>query len=211
MVSMNDDEKFDAWVRDAARSYNEPPASVPREEMWTVISQGTAARPKPATWRSRPFMRWAPLAAAATLLLAVGYSAGRMARTTPAPDTVASTSVPAVSADTSNPLYDAAVVSHFSRAEAMLTSFRADSAGTDASLDRWARDLLSDTRLLLDSPAANDLRRRRLLEDLELTLAQIVQLPAASSPDDQEIVDRAIERGELLTRLRNVVPRVSGT
>ena len=118
---------------------------------------------------------------------------------------------PAIAPDSVNPLYDAAVVSHFSRAEAMLTSFRADSAGTDASLDRWARDLLSDTRLLLDSPAASDLRRRRLLEDLELTLAQIVQLPAAASPDDQEIVDRAIERGELLTRLRNVVPRVSGT
>jgi len=211
MVRMNDDEKFDTWIRDAAGSYNEPPAGVPREEMWTVIRQGTAVRQKPATWRSRPFMRWAPLAAAATLLLAVGYSAGRMARTTTAPDTVASTSAPAVSADTSNPLYDAAVVSHFSRAEAMLTSFRADSAGADASLDRWARDLLSDTRLLLDSPAASDLRRRRLLEDLELTLAQIVQLPAASSSDDQEIVDRAIERGELLTRLRNVMPRVSGT
>jgi hypothetical protein len=210
MVRMNDDDKFDTWVRDAARSYNEPPATVPREEMWTVIRQGTAVRHKP-TWRSRPFVQWTSFAAAAALLLAVGYSAGRMARTTSAPDTVATTSTPAIAPDSSNPLYDAAVEAHFSRAEAMLTTFRADSAGTDASLDRWARDLLSDTRLLLDSPAASDLRRRRLLEDLELTLAQIVQLPAASSPDDQEIVDRAIERGELLTRLRNVVPRVSGT
>ncbi len=209
---MNEDDKFDTWLRDAARSYNEPPASVPREEMWAVIRQGAARRPAPVSWRTRPFMRWVPLAAAATLLLAVGYSAGRFGRAESTPDgTVAE--VPAAAAtDTAHRLYDAAVVSHFGRAEAMLTTYRASSTGADAQLERWARDLLTDTRLLLDSPAATETRRRRLLEDLELTLAQIVQLPAAASPDDQEIVDSAIARGELLTRLRNVVPAfTSGT
>ena len=209
---MNDDEKFDTWVRDAAQSYNEPPATVPREEMWEAIRQGAVRQTPPVTWRSRPFMRWAPLAAAATLLLAIGYGAGRIGTTTDAGDPAVADASPPLVADTSNRFYDAAVVSHFGRAEAMLTSFRASASGSDTQLDRWARDLLSDTRLLLDSPAANDTRRRRLLEDLELTLAQIVQLPAASSPDDQQIVDGAIERGELLTRLRNVVPaRPSGT
>lgn len=206
---MNDNDKFDTWVRDAAQSYNEPPAGIPREEMWTAIRERVQAPSQTATWRSRPFLKWVPLAAAATLLLALGYGAGRMGKTT-APDdrAIAESALP----DSGNRLYDAAVVSHFGRAEAMLTSFRASSAAGDAQLDRWARDLLTDTRLLLDSPAANDARRRRLLEDLELTLAQIVQLPAASSPDDQAIVDRAIERGELLTRLRNVAPAsVSGT
>lgn len=208
---MNDDDKFDTWLRDAARSYNEPLADVPRDEMWAVIRQAATRQPAPVSWRTRPFMKWVPLAAAATLLLAVGYSAGRFGRASSTPDgTVAE--VPAPAADTTNRLYDAAVVSHFGRAEAMLTTYRASSTGADAQLERWARDLLTDTRLLLDSPAATETRRRRLLEDLELTLAQIVQLPAAASPDDQEIVDSAIARGELLTRLRNVVPaRSSGT
>src|SRR5687768_6002387 len=180
--------------------------------MWEAIRQGAARHTPPVTWRSRPFMRWVPLAAAATLLLAVGYSAGRMRSTTEAPDAAVADAPPSMAGDTTNRFYDAAVVSHFGRAEAMLTTFRASATGSDTQLDRWARDLLTDTRLLLDSPAANDTRRRRLLEDLELTLAQIVQLSAASSPDDQHIVDGAIERGELLTRLRNVVPaRTSGT
>ena len=39
-----------------------------------------------------------------------------------------------------------------------------------------AGDLLSRTRLLIDSPAANDPRMRDLLEDLELVLAQVVRL-----------------------------------
>jgi hypothetical protein len=211
MVRMNDDEKFDAWLRDAAQSYNAPPANVPRDEMWSAIQQASASQRMPATWRTHKLLRWAPAAAAAVLLLAVGYSAGRFGRSPPA-TTPAVAEAPATTPDTVNGVYDAKLVSHFGRAEALLTSFRAATPDGDAALNSWARDLLTDTRLLLDSPAGADARRRRLLEDLELTLAQIVQLPAASSPDDQELLDRAIERGELLTRLRTAVPpRVSGT
>ena len=104
--------------------------------------------------------------------------------------------------------YDVAAVQHLSRAEALLTAFRSNGEGTTeapASMDRWARDLLADTRLLLDSPAANDAQRRHLLEDLELVLAQIVQLPAESSAD-RGLVQRSIERGAVLSRLRSTIP-----
>lgn len=214
---MNDNDRFDAWLHEAAQSYNEPPPSdrVPRDQMWAAIQ--TAGTSTPGIFgrlrHAGPMGRWGQLAAAAVLLLIVGYGAGRLSRQiTVEEENVASH--PSVRADSGNRLYDAAVVDHFERAEALLTSYRTseaeEAAGT--SLGGWARSLLTDTRLLLDSPAASDTRQRRLLEDLELTLAQIVQLRAASGPDDQDIVSGAIDKGELLTRLRNVTPRgVSGT
>lgn len=107
--------------------------------------------------------------------------------------------------------YDVAALAHLSRAEALLTSFRGSEEGSaqggadDAPMTRWARDLLADTRLLLDSPAATDARRRALLDDLELVLAQIVQLPAESSADRSQ-VRRSIERGAVLSRLRSSIP-----
>jgi hypothetical protein len=103
---------------------------------------------------------------------------------------------------------DVATLQHLSRAEALLTAFRAgDGAvvGGRTSMDRWARDLLADTRLFIDSPAATDARRRQLLFDLELILAQIVQLPAESSAD-RGLVQRSIERGAVLSRLRSTIP-----
>ena len=109
--------------------------------------------------------------------------------------------------------YDVAAVQHLTRAEALLTAFRSNETAEAApSMNRWARDLLADTRLLLDSPAANDARRRHLLEDLELVLAQIVQLPAESSAD-RGLVQRSIERGAVLSRLRSTIPAgyTSGT
>jgi len=110
-----------------------------------------------------------------------------------------------------NASYDVAAVAHLSRAEALLTSFRGpqesggDTSAERAPMNRWARDLLADTRLLLDSPAASDARRRALLEDLEMVLAQIVQLPAESSADRSQ-VQRSIERGAVLSRLRSSIP-----
>jgi hypothetical protein len=102
--------------------------------------------------------------------------------------------------------YDVATMQHLSRAEALLTSFRADEGTSGAaSMDRWARDLLADTRLFIDSPAGNDARSRQLLLDLELVLAQIVQLPAESSAD-RGLVQRSIERGAVLSRLRSTIP-----
>lgn len=108
--------------------------------------------------------------------------------------------------------YDIVTVQHLSRAEALLTSFRTggDAVAAGGALDRWARDLLADTRLLLDSPAAGDVRRRHLLEDLEMVLAQIVQLPAESSAD-RALVQRSIERGAMLSRIRSTIPAGFGS
>jgi len=83
-------------------------------------------------------------------------------------------------------------------------------AAEDTSMDdvmrRFARDLLSTTRLLRDSPAGANPVRRRLLEDLELVLVQMVQLPSRDGTLDRELIDRAIVRRQLLTRIRTSIP-----
>ena len=110
---------------------------------------------------------------------------------------------------TSASAYQLTAVRHLSEAEALLTSFRTRSATDqqmDAQLGSWARDLLSNTRLLLDSPVANDPQRRPLLEDLELVLVQIVQLSPGSTPQDRELIERTLQQDHVMTRLRTAIP-----
>ncbi len=105
--------------------------------------------------------------------------------------------------------YQLAAVRHLSEAEALLTSFRTRSNADqqmDAQLGSWARELLSNTRLLLDSPVANDPQRRPLLEDLELVLVQIVQLSPGSTPQDRELIEKTLQHDHVMTRLRTAIP-----
>ena len=76
----------------------------------------------------------------------------------------------------------------------------------DAQLGSWARELLSNTRLLLDSPVATDPQRRPLLEDLELVLVQIVQLSPGSTPQDRELIEKTLLQDHVMTRLRTAIP-----
>jgi hypothetical protein len=105
--------------------------------------------------------------------------------------------------------YQLTAVRHLSEAEALLTSFRTRSNADqqmDAQLGSWARELLSNTRLLLDSPVANDPQRRPLLEDLELVLVQIVQLSPGSTPQDRELIEKTLQHDHVMTRLRTAIP-----
>lgn len=105
--------------------------------------------------------------------------------------------------------YQLTAVRHLSEAEALLTSFRTRSTTDqqmDAQLGSWARQLLSNTRLLLDSPVANDPQRRPLLEDLELVLVQIVQLSPGSTPQDRELIEKTLQHDHVMTRLRTAIP-----
>ena len=108
-------------------------------------------------------------------------------------------------------MYRLAAAQTLGQAELLLTSFRADARQrgvVDPQLAQWAGDVLSSTRLLIDSPAGRDPKLRPLLEDLELVLVQIVQLRAApdARPGDAELVDRALQERDILPRLRTAVP-----
>ncbi len=109
-------------------------------------------------------------------------------------------------------IYRFAAAQTLGQAEMLLTSFRAESrarGSVDPQVAEWAGDILSSTRLLLDSPAGRDPKLRGLLEDLELVLAQIVQLrevPASARPGDADLIDHALQQRDLLPRLRTAVP-----
>ncbi len=107
-----------------------------------------------------------------------------------------------------NGSYQVATQRHLADAEALLTSFSLGSrdARMDAQFAVWAKGLLSNTRLLLDSPAGDDPRRAKLLQDLELVLAQIVQLSPNAQAQDRELIQGSIQTGHVMSRLRTAIP-----
>lgn len=189
------DAEFERFVQREAADYNAPPVTVPREEMWQAIS---AAR---GPSRNSGYRWW--LAMAATLV--IGVAIGRFALQSGSGEsaTIASNGT---SADASGMGYRVTSAQHLERAEALLTAVRASGGRAgDAQLGEWTRDLLSNTRLLLDSPAGADPARRKLLEDLELVLVQLVQTTPATAPEagaDRAYVNRSLDRTQVLPRLR---------
>ncbi len=94
---------------------------------------------------------------------------------------------------------------HFDRSEALLLSTRhnLDGAENNEVLGQWARELLTTTRLLLDTEQVTDHRLRLLLEDLELTLALILQAQSSGRATDAQAVRDDLESGDLLLRVRS--------
>lgn len=276
---MSDDDNFGSFLERAARRVNEPPAEVPREEMWAAIAAARAgARPQAGggssassslrdvtpigSARPRRFLQATPwIGMAATLLLGLGIGRYMLARemgTVPAVDslavaasrvtrsvagddptgsvptperetssnapiasprlaatrfvaastkgsrTAASSPAPSARRDGGSEPYSVASQQHLSRAEALVAVVSAMPA--DAALDsltgRWARDVLANTRLLLDSPAGDDPVRRHLLEDLETVLVQLVQRSGRTA-EDRAMIDRTLQKTQILTRLRS--------
>lgn len=74
----------------------------------------------------------------------------------------------------------------------------------EQNLGPLAGELLATTRLLLDQPQLRDARTRRLLQDLELVLVQIVQA-RSSAPETQRAPKETMRETDLLTRVRAVV------
>jgi hypothetical protein len=198
-MTEKEEDRFDMWLREAGASYNAPPlhAQIPREEMWRAIS---AARSVGRTSRTSRWFRspWT-LAAAAAILVTVGIGIGRLSETS---SQVADIRPVATESDAAG-TYDVATRRHLTSAEAFVTAVRMSSyASSDTTVRRWARDLLTDTRLLLDSPASEDARRRALLQDLELLLVQIMQLENSRTSDTNELLFDKAHQDQLLTRLR---------
>jgi hypothetical protein len=201
------EERFEAWLKDNADDYHRPPAEIPRDAMWDAITRARQARPAPVAGHIGSRVSPIRYAVAASLLIGAGIGLGYWMR---GPDAVpvVVTSVPfATDSAIRSATYEVASVQHLTAVEAMLTSFRDDSrAESDQAMQRWARDLLASTRLLMDSPAAEEASRRQLLEDLEYVLAQIVQLDPNAPAEDRAMVDRAINREQVLTRIRSTIP-----
>ena len=199
------DERFERRLVEAAQDYHRPPAT-PREEMWQGIEARRAARRRrAATWR--PVLRWGVgIAAVLALGIGIGRWTAEPRRTGPAP-------VAAAGGGDRGPLaYRVAAAQYLTRTEALLTGFRSEarSGQADAQFARQARDLLGTTRLMLDSPAAQDGRLKGLLEDLELVLAQIAQLSPHGDTEEVQLINQGLEQRSVLLRLRTANPAGPG-
>lgn len=118
-------------------------------------------------------------------------------------------------ADRRNRVVRYATARHLGRAETLLAAFRTDADDDEAGLANlagWARDLLGETRLLLDTPVDRSPEEQALLRELELLLTQIGQLGPGAPTFERELVEEGIERQGTLQRLRAAMPqRASGT
>lgn len=224
---MTQDERMDELMGRALREVDPPPAT-PREEIWARIQAERSAQASAPGAGSKeaadvialgPRARrttWIPWSAAIAATLAVGIGLGRITRETspvpaaqPTADNTADQPADAVPA-----AYQVAATQHLRRTETLLASLSVDSRpGGAREMSSWARELLTDTRLLLTSPAAEDAATRRLLEDLELVLAQIAGIPEARAEQEVELIHDGINQSDVLLRLRAATagPRLVGT
>ncbi len=208
-----DDDRFDDVIRDLPRDFNTP-SELPLDEMWGVIedahfnSPASPRRPGGMTSRAP----W--LAAAAALVIGVGIgryvTLGKNAQ--PSGGTaagVASTQSLTSGADTSAiaDVYRDQTSRYLGQAAALLISLPPQDASgrADAAFAEKAADLLVTTRLLMDSPPAQDPKLRSLLEDLELVLVQIARLRGERNKGDLDLIHQAVEQGDVLSRLNSAV------
>jgi hypothetical protein len=205
-----DEDSFEDVLRDLPRMYN-PPPEPPLDDMWTAI-EGAHFDAPITIERARPFSSRAPwLAAAAALVIGIGI--GRYlpnnAQSSSAVASVAS-NAPARAAETSAvaDAYRDQTNHYLGQAAALLISLpvRDATPRADSTFASRASDLLVTTRLLIDSPAAaQDVKLRSLLEDLELVLVQIARLQSDKHNGDLDLIHQAVEQGDVLSRLNSAV------
>lgn len=222
----HDFDELDPTTRQALKGYRVPPPA-PFEQMWDAIEHThfDVARSSPmARWR-----RQAPiwLAAAATLVLGIGigrYTVNSDEQTSANPQVIAHTSqtatLPQSATMNSKPVlldarldapYEVATHRYLDEAATLLAGLptQSQSEKSNDAFGAQANDLLLTTRMLLDSPAAEDPGMRGLLSDLELVLAQVVHLQPERDGEQMMLVTEAMKQRDVLPRLENAVMRVS--
>jgi len=176
-----------------------------------VQSVAARAKPEPAPSDSQSARAAAGPAAATTdqdsliqQLRAETRNTGRRAR-----DLAAATHAPARDAQQApepSLAYHLVVLQHLAGSEAMITAFRtaARRGEMDAQLASWSRELLATTRLLEASSATQDPTMKRLLEDLDLVIAQIVQYATHGTNNSEELdlIEQSITTRGVIAKLR---------
>ena len=222
---MNDD-RFEELMQDAAHTYRKPP--VPDfDAMWKSIATtldhsqvissigGNTPVVQPSflneARRARSMSRTTQrLAIAATLIIGVALGRASMSFSSSNTNTTATT---VASNDATAPMpYEAETSRYLGQTAALLIALPSEvKAGrADEQFVNRAGELLSRTRLLIDSPAASDPRMRDLLEDLELVLAQVVRLQNdTTSRTELDLISRALEQRDVIPRLRTAVADIS--
>ncbi len=93
---------------------------------------------------------------------------------------------------------------------ASLPSDRA-AAESDTAVATRAGELLTQTHLLLDSKAGSDPTLHRLLEDLELVLAQVARLRGQRNGTDLQLIHQTLTAHDVLPRVHDATIEASTT
>ena len=217
---MTEDE-LDERTREALRGYRVPPEP-PLDEMWQqieerhfgapVVSLVDRAQSRGGAVRRRWFAApsWGIVVAAVAASLILGISVGRMSRGV-APVIVEKEGTYDYWTANAEP-YRQATTEYLGQTVALLTALPAAARDgqPDARFVTQASDLLTTTRLLLDSPAAaSDPRLKSLLEDLELVLAQLSRLPSEHGGTELNLITEALEQRDVVPRVRAAAASIS--
>ncbi|MES2524548.1 MAG: hypothetical protein V4617_17750 [Gemmatimonadota bacterium] len=190
-------------------------AGSPAQVGTAQVGTAQAAHGVPVSVRPLRRMRTAVaglLAVAATLLVGIGIGRYGVEAGAGVSGTSASAALPAPTSTTTlaSLATDPAVVAmeeHLAHSVALLVTVRDEKldAGLAGDVSGWARELLGTTRLLLDEPQLHEDRTKRLLQDLELVLVQIVQARSTNAPEARRAPSETMRETNLLPRVRAVV------
>jgi hypothetical protein len=161
-------------------------------------------RLEPQLSTQQPFWRagwFRPLsfAAAAALLLIVGYTAGRVSPPSPAPE-----AVEAIDADAARRVLLMSMADHLERSDRVLTDVVHASFSDDISAERqWAADLVADNRFFRqDALDSGEPSVAAVLDELERALLDIVHSPSDATPADLEEMHQRLDSAALLFKVR---------
>jgi len=204
------EDRFEDLMRDAAQTYRKPPEP-DFEAMWNAVSRETWGVTRPTR---RSFSVPRGIGIAATLLLGIGIGRATVTFKAASPTTVPVATTPVAAHTDSIPEpapYSAETSQYLGQTAALLIALPSEVKAGRANGQFLSRagELLTRTRLLLDSPAANDPTMRNLLEDLELVLAQVVHLENNQSRTELDLISRALEQRDVIPRLRTAAADIS--
>jgi hypothetical protein len=157
-------------------------------------------------------VQWAGIAATLVVGIGIGRASSRVDRATPAAPVVAKVAAANSASRTDNALarpYEIETSQYLGQTAALLVSLPTEAKAPDAQFTARAADLLTRTRLLMDSPAASNPAMRSLLDDLELVLMQVVRLQSSGSRMDLDLINRALEQRDVIPRLRTAAADIS--
>ena len=204
------DDRFDELMRDAAHTYRKPPEP-DFEAMWDVVARESFGV---ANANRRSFRLPRGIGIAATLLLGIGIGRATVSFKGAPKQNTPEIAVAQVARTDSLPEpapYSAETSQYLGQTAALLIALPSEVRAGRANEQFLGRagELLTRTRLMLDSPAANDPNMRNLLEDLELVLAQVVHLENNQNRTELDLISRALEQRDVIPRLRTAAADIS--
>jgi hypothetical protein len=201
-----DDKRLDDLLDDAATTWRTD-ATFDADALWGRIEQEAFA-PAPQR-RTAPSWRTFAMGIAASLV--IGVLAGRLTATSGAAFAPAGADrTPAQLASESQDPYQRSAEEFLGQSAVLLAALPANASNVDNTqlVDR-AGQLLSKTRVLLDSPVGADPRMRGILEDLELVLTQVARMPARRQQAELTLITDALQERDLVPRIRSAVADLS--